>query len=133
MVTKTSSRFGSVGRISMPGEAMSWSWSSSLTSALMAWPKMVASSTPGRVLEQSTNEGQTLLPPAGEFAGTPIEVWLNARELDELCLARFALSIGKAIDAAVEIHVFLDGQIGIEGELLRHVTNRLPDLFGILL
>ncbi len=86
-----------------------------------------------RAVQQGTDERQPLLPPPREATRAAVEIGFHSRELDQLGLASFALAVGEAVDAAVEVHVLLDGEVGIERELLRHVADRLPDLFGILL
>ena len=51
--------------------------------------------------------------------------------MHELLLTLLGLASAQAIDAGVEIHVLLGGQVLVEREFLRHVADQFLDRFKI--
>jgi len=71
------------------------------------------------------NEGQALLPSAGKLGGETIEIRLQTVELDDFIHAALEPVGRQAVDAAVELKIFGDGEIVVETEPLRHIADVL--------
>src|SRR6266436_9219407 len=84
-----------------------------------------------RLVQHGAAESEALLPATGKLRGQAIEVGSEAVELDNFVDAALQARWLEAVDAAVELQVFRDGQIVIETEVLRHVADMLADGFGI--
>ena len=83
-------------------------------------------------MQQGADQGQPLLPAAREPA-RPRRSRYGPRpgQLDQLVLALAGLGRRQAVDARVEVHVLLDGQVLVERELLRHVADPRADRLGL--
>src|SRR5713101_7011834 len=84
-----------------------------------------------RFMQHGAAEGQTLLPSTGKLRGQAIQVRSEAVECDDFVDAAFEACGFEAVDAAVELQIFGDGQIVIKTEILRHVADALAHGFGI--
>src|SRR6266851_340581 len=71
-----------------------------------------------RLVQHGAAECEALLPAAGELRGQAIQIGFEAIELNNFVNAAFKASGFEAVDAAVELQVFRDGQIVIEAEIL---------------
>jgi len=84
-----------------------------------------------RRVDDGAAEGEALFPSAGELGDAAIEVGANSGEVDDVVFALRGLRALEAIDAGVEVEVFLHGEVFVEAELLAHVADMLLDLGGI--
>src|SRR6266581_9789256 len=82
-------------------------------------------------MQHGAAERQTLLPSTGKLRGQAIQVRSEAVECDDFVDAAFEARGFEAVDAAVELQIFCDGQIVIKTEILRHVADALAHGFGI--
>src|SRR5713226_7855905 len=82
-------------------------------------------------MQHGAAERQTLLPSTGKLRGQTIQVRSEAVECDDLLDAALEARGFEAVDAAVELQIFGDGQIVIKTEILRHVADALAHCFGI--
>ena len=82
-------------------------------------------------MNEGADQAQFLLHAAGEFPGETAAELAHASGLQELdgTLQAFGLTHSKKI--AVESDVLFDGQIFVEAEALRHVTEVILGAFGI--
>src|SRR6266478_4199591 len=71
-----------------------------------------------RLVQHGAAECQALLPAAGELRGQAIQIGFEAVQLDNFVDAAFKAGGFEAVDAAVELQVFRDGQIVVEAEIL---------------
>src|SRR6266446_5208412 len=83
------------------------------------------------LMEHGAAESETLLPAARKLRGQAIQIGCEAVELDNFVDAALQARGLQAVDAAVELQVFRDGQVVVETEILRHVADVLADRFGI--
>src|SRR5690242_7956121 len=82
-------------------------------------------------MQHCATERQALLPSAGELRRQTIQIRPKAIELDNFLHAPFEARGLKAVDAAIKLQVFRDGQIVIKTEMLRHVADTLADRFRV--
>src|SRR5258708_27540362 len=85
----------------------------------------------GRLVQHGAAEGEALLPAAGKLRGQAIQIGREAVELDNFVDAALQARGLQAVDAAVELQVFRDGQVVVQAEVLRHVTDAFANGFGI--
>src|SRR6266550_3174818 len=83
------------------------------------------------LVQHGAAEGEALLPATGKLRSQAIQIGCEAVELDNFVDAALQARGLQAVDTAVELQVFRDGQIVVETEILRHVTDVLADVFGI--
>src|SRR6266404_5332134 len=69
-------------------------------------------------VEHGAAEGEALLPSAGKLGGETIEIGLKTVELDDFVHAALQPVGRQAVDAAVELKIFGDGEIVVETETL---------------
>src|SRR5712671_6120024 len=69
-------------------------------------------------VEHGATEGQALLPSTGKLSGETIEIGLKTVELDDFVHAALQAIRRQAVDAAVELKIFGDGEIVVETETL---------------
>src|SRR5260370_723434 len=84
-----------------------------------------------RLVQHGTAEGEALLPAAGKLRGQAIQIGCEAVELDNFVDAALQARGLQAVDAAVELQVFRDGQFVVQAEVLRAVTEALANVFGL--
>ena len=82
-------------------------------------------------MNERADQAEFLLHAAGEFAGHAGAELAHAGGLKQLRGARGALGLADAEQIGVKADVFVDGEIFIEAEALRHVTERVFGAFGI--
>src|SRR5512136_744568 len=80
-------------------------------------------------MKHGAAEGEALFPAAGKLRGQASQVRFEAVELDNFVDAAFQTHGVEAVDAAIEPQVFGDGEVIVETEILRHVTNALAHGF----
>lgn len=83
-------------------------------------------------MKQGTDHGKSLFPSAGELAGDSVEIWGDARQLDQFILAFSGFFFAKTIDAGVKVHVLLGRKVLVKRELLGHVADLPANRFGVL-
>src|SRR5882757_7962613 len=69
-------------------------------------------------VEHGAAECEALLPSAGKLSGETIEIGLKTVELDDFVHAALQAIRRQAVDAAVELKIFGDGEIVVETETL---------------
>src|SRR5258706_4529162 len=84
-----------------------------------------------RLMEHGAAESETLLPAARKLRGQAIQIGCEAVELDNFIDAALQARGLQAVDAAVELQVFRDGQVVVEAEVLRHVADALAHGFRL--
>src|ERR1700704_886162 len=82
-------------------------------------------------MEHGAAECEALLPSAGKLGGETIEIRLQTVELDDFIHAALKAVGRQAVDAAVELKIFGDGEIVVETEPLRHIADVLAHGFRI--
>src|SRR6267143_5378005 len=82
-----------------------------------------------RLVQHGAAESEALFPATGKLGGQAILIGCGAVELDNFVDAALQARGLEAVDAAVELQVFRDGQIVIEAEVLRHVADVLANGF----
>src|SRR5664280_549960 len=83
-----------------------------------------------RLVNQARGQREPLFPAAGQFTGQLFAAFNHAEPLQAFFNGGF--SFRHAVNACDKIQIFLDGQILVKTEPLRHVTDVLFD-FGTLL
>src|SRR6266446_5492125 len=68
---------------------------------------------------------------AGKLRGQPIEIGLEAVQLDNFVDAALETCGLQTVNASIELQVLRDGQIVVEAEILRHITDALANAFRI--
>src|SRR5712692_9482613 len=71
-----------------------------------------------RLVQHGAPESEALLPAAGKLRGQAIQIGCEAVELDNFVDAALEARGLEAVDAAVELQIFRDGQIVVEAEVL---------------
>src|SRR5713226_8356654 len=84
-----------------------------------------------RLVQHGAAEGEALLPATGKLRGQAIQIGCEAVDLDNFVDAALQARWLQAVNAAVELQVFRDGQIVVQAEVLRHVADALANGFGI--
>ncbi|OHB78010.1 MAG: hypothetical protein A2W31_17890 [Planctomycetes bacterium RBG_16_64_10] len=84
-----------------------------------------------RLMDQCAGQGQALLPAARQGVGQLVDVAGQRRQLQDGGGALAEAGGVEPIDAAIELDVFADRQIGIQAESLRHVADSTFDGFRI--
>src|SRR5467141_2175851 len=82
-----------------------------------------------RLMQHGAAESKALLPATGKLRGQAIQIGCEAVELDNFIDAALQARGLQAVDAAIELQVFRDGQIVVEAEVLRHVADALAHGF----
>jgi hypothetical protein len=82
-------------------------------------------------VEHGAAESEALLPAARKLRRKTIEIGAEAIELDDFVHALTKALGREAVDAAVKRKVFGDGQVAVQAEILRHVTDVFADAFRI--
>src|SRR2546421_5912750 len=83
----------------------------------------------GRLVQHGAAESEALLPATGKLRSQAIQIGCEAVELDNFIDAALQARGLQAVDAAIELQVFRDGQIVVEAKILRHVADALADGF----
>src|SRR6266446_763078 len=84
-----------------------------------------------RLVQHGAAESEALLPPAGKLRGKPIEIGLEAVQLDNFVDAALETCGLQTVNASIELQVLRDGQIVVEAEILRHIADALANAFRI--
>src|SRR6266705_1793627 len=84
-----------------------------------------------RLVQHRAAKGEALLPATGKLRGQAIQIRFEAIELHNFVDASLEPRGLEAVDAAVELQVFRDGEIVVEAEVLRHVADAFAHGFGI--
>ena len=77
----------------------------------------------GGVVHERTGHGQALAPAAGKERGATSEIGLEMGKRDQLFHALFERGAREAVEPAIELQVFVHGELVVEGKFLRHVAN----------
>src|SRR5580658_1075929 len=85
----------------------------------------------GRLMQNGAAQSQALLPASRQQAGGRLAAFLQVRHAQHVLLALRAPLLRHTINAAEKIDVLLDGQIVIQRELLRHVSNVPANFFRV--
>src|SRR5712691_3422840 len=83
------------------------------------------------LMEQRAHQSQLLLHAAGKFAGRALAERVHAGHAQQARGQLLALAPDDAEQIGIEAHVFIDGQVGIEAEALRHVTDLVLHLIEV--
>ena len=83
-------------------------------------------------VDDGAGEGKALLPSSGELGDAAGEVGLQTGEGEEFFDACAGGGGRQTVGSSVEVEVFLDGEVFVEAELLRHVADVALDVSGVL-
>ncbi len=83
-------------------------------------------------MHHRAGEREALLPAAGERPGELTKAPIESEERDDLGDPSALARSFEAVDPGIEIHVLGHGQIFVEPEALRHVSDQLFDAIGSL-
>ena len=84
-----------------------------------------------RAVQQGTHQAELLLHAAGKFAGLAAAEGFHAGHAQQVRQDAPALGGRHAEQVGIELHVFVDGEIGVEAEALGHVADGVLDGLGI--
>src|SRR6266446_8459523 len=73
-----------------------------------------------RLVQHGAAEGEALLPSAGKLRGQAVQIGFQAVELHDFIDAALQARRVEAVNPAVKLQVFCDGEVVIEAEILRH-------------
>src|SRR5690349_21694548 len=101
----------------------------------MDWPKIVALRRAGtlRAMRNARVTSGVVISTRTVACGwTSGSARSEAVELDDFLDAAFEAGRIEAVNAAVELQIFCDGEVEIQAEILRHVADALAHFFGVL-
>ncbi len=85
-----------------------------------------------RFVDQRTGQCETLLPTAGQRAGQLMNATIQRGHLHHRLTARCEPIALESVDPAIELEVLQHGQVGVQAELLRHVSDATFDQLGVV-
>src|ERR1039457_6497159 len=74
-------------------------------------------------MEQGTHQRELLFHAARQLGRWTRAEWLHAGHGEKLMAERGVLLLADPEEVAIEVHVFLDGEIAVQTEALRHVAD----------